>query len=52
MSGETLDFAPPNVVKPKCRFPIAPTPWRWRRGPEWKDFCCRPRSVRTLALDP
>jgi len=32
MSGESLDFAPPNVVKPKCRFPIAPTPWRWRRG--------------------
>jgi hypothetical protein len=26
MSGETLDFAPPNVVKPECRFPMAPTP--------------------------
>jgi hypothetical protein len=29
MPGVTLDLPPPNMVKPKLRFLVAPTPWRW-----------------------
>jgi hypothetical protein len=33
---------------------LAPTPWRWRRGLKWEDYCCgeRPRRAKPLAPDP